>query len=197
MDNGLSLHTELEDQYRRSEEPYAGPEEFSARAYAAWDEDALYLAVEVVKPEPTFRPPDAAPLLLDNEPDDIHSDGLQVYLRVGEETDAPVAGFLVVPHPDGTLRVRAAAGTEPDGAAVRGAWRPTEDGYTVTLACTWPSGARPRPGGRLGFDVLVNEMQAGRTRRAGQLVWSGGNGWVWLWGDRQDRARLGVLELVG
>src|SRR2546430_12769859 len=34
-----------EDQYRRSEEPYSGPEDFSAAAFAAWDDDALYLAV--------------------------------------------------------------------------------------------------------------------------------------------------------
>jgi len=31
----------------------------------------------------------------------------------------------------------------------------------------------------------------------GQLVWSGGNGWVFLRGDRQDPERFGVLELVG
>jgi len=47
------------------------------------------------------------------------------------------------------------------------------------------------------FDLLVNEMLPGRLRRAGQLVWSGGNGWVWLRGDRQDVARMGMLELVG
>jgi hypothetical protein len=27
------------------------------------------------------------------------------------------------------------------------------------------------------------------------LVWSGGGGWVYLRGDRQDPARFGVLEL--
>src|SRR5256885_1742718 len=79
------LRLELEDQYRRSEEPYAGPEEFSALAHAAWDEDALYLAVAVVKPELCFRPGGAPPLRLDNEPDDIHSDGLQVYVAGAEE----------------------------------------------------------------------------------------------------------------
>ena len=35
-----------------------------------------------------------------------------------------------------------------------------------------------------------------RLRRAGQLVWSGGGGWVYLRGDRQERARFGVLEMV-
>src|SRR5256886_1400396 len=89
---------ELEDQYRRSEEPYSGPEDFSGTAYAGWDDSALYLAVAVTKPELCFRaPPGDAPLLrLDNEPEDIHSDGLQVYVRHPETGD--VAGFLVEPQ---------------------------------------------------------------------------------------------------
>ncbi|MEP7327186.1 MAG: hypothetical protein ABI836_14645 [Gemmatimonadota bacterium] len=32
----------------------------------------------------------------------------------------------------------------------------------------------------LTFDFLVNEMYSDRQRRAGQLVWSGGNRWVYL-----------------
>jgi hypothetical protein len=52
-------------------------------------------------------------------------------------------------------------------------------------------------GGQLRFDLLVNEMVPGRVRRSGQLVWTGGNGGVWLRGDRQDPERFGVLELVG
>ena len=67
----------------------------------------------------------------------------------------------------------------------------------VTLAVAWPGWLRPHVGGRVGFDLLVNEMLPERTRRAGQLVWSGGNGWVYLWGDRQDPERMGFLELVG
>ena len=57
--------------------------------------------------------------------------------------------------------------------------------------------ARAHAGGTMGFDLIVNEMLPGRVRRAGQLVWSGGNGWVWLHGDRQPAARFGVLELIG
>jgi hypothetical protein len=48
----------------------------------------------------------------------------------------------------------------------------------------------------LGFDLLVNEMLPERERRSGQLVWSGGSGWVWLRGDRQDPSRFGELELA-
>jgi hypothetical protein len=59
-----------------------------------------------------------------------------------------------------------------------------------------PSGwGQVRPGEVIDFDLLVNRMLPGRMRRAGQLVWSGGGGWVWLRGDRQDPARFGTLEL--
>src|SRR5207247_2514817 len=88
FDTSEPLRLELEDQYRRSEEPYPGPDDFAAVAHAAWDDDALYLAVDVVKPELCIRPGGAPPLRLDNEPDDIHSDGLQVYVA-GDAGDAP------------------------------------------------------------------------------------------------------------
>ena len=80
---------------------------------------------------------------------------------------------------------------------VRGAWQQTAGGYRVTLAIAFSDEARAHPGGRMGFDLIVNEMLPDRVRRAGQLVWSGGNSWVWLRGDRQPTARFGVLELIG
>jgi hypothetical protein len=197
FDTSEPLRLELEDQYRRSEEPYPGPEDFAAVAYAAWDDDALYLAIDVAKPELCIRPGGAPPLRLDNEPDDIHSDGLQVYAAGDDGGDARV-GYLVVPETDATrLRVRATSDTSADPGSVRGAWRRTDRGYTVNLGIAWPEWQRAHVGGRLRFDLLVNEMLPGRTRRAGQLVWSGGNGWVFLQGDRQDPARFGILELVG
>ena len=67
----------------------------------------------------------------------------------------------------------------------------------MTLAVAWPAWQRAHVGGRVGFDLIINEMLPDRIRRAGQLVWSGGNGWVWLRGDRQDPERMGILELVG
>ncbi|MGE5761898.1 MAG: sugar-binding protein, partial [Gemmatimonadota bacterium] len=197
FDTAEPLRLELEDQYRRSEESYQGREEFSALCWAGWDESALYLAVEVTKPELVIRPADAPPLLLDNEPDDIHSDGIQVYLS-DAGAESPVVGYLVVPDERGAgLRVRAVSDASGDPATVRGAWRRTDTGYVITLGIEWPDGLLAHVGGRVGFDLIVNEQVADRVRRAGQLVWSGGNGWVWLRGDRQDRERFGVLELVG
>ena len=187
-----ALALDYEDQYRRSEEPYPGPDEFSAVASALWDSEALYLAVDVVKPEVIVRPDDAPPLHFDNDPDDIHADGVQLYVRPAEE--APVYGFLVTLGGEGRLRVRSAGATAGSPEMMRGRWQPTEAGYRITLALTLP-GWEARGGDTVGFDLLVNRMQPGRERRSGQLVWSGGGGWVFLRGDRQDPAALGVVEL--
>ncbi|HEX9218155.1 MAG TPA: heparinase II/III family protein [Gemmatimonadales bacterium] len=203
------LELALEDQYRRSEDAYPGPEDLSAVAHAAWDESALYLAVEITKPDLVLRPADASPLKLDNEPDDIHSDGLQVYIAPaagpsgegGHDGAAPV-GYVIVPNQDGhTVRVSPTSDMRvlpPSPAGqVRGGWRRTATGYCVTIAIPWPSGVYPHAGARVRFDLIVNEMLPGRMRRVGQLVWSGGGGWLWLRGDRQDPARFGILDLVG
>ncbi len=189
------LALDHDDQYRRSEEPYPGPDELSALAYVNWDDDTLYLAVDVTKPDPCFRPDGAPPLLLDNEPDDIHSDGLQVYVRL--DPAGGVFGFLVVPsHRDQALRVRGASDTAGDPAMVEGAWSRTETGYLITLALRLPGWDAVAHGDEIDFDLLVNETLPGRERRAGQLVWSGGGGWVYLRGDRQPAERFGVVALA-
>ncbi|MBA3554487.1 MAG: heparinase II/III family protein, partial [Gemmatimonadales bacterium] len=193
FDEGEPLMLDYEDQYRRSEEPYPGPDEFSASVLVAWGDAELYLSVEVLTPEPIFRAANAPPLRLDNEPDDIHSDGLQLYLRSGYR--GPVYGFILVPDVEGDgVRVTRAAGTAGKPEMIRGAWRRTDAGYAVTVAVSVPDWD-PAPGDELGFDLLVNRMEPGRERRTGQLVWSGGGGWVYLRGDRQDPGSFGILEL--
>jgi hypothetical protein len=182
-----------EDQYRRSEEPWPGDESFTAKCWAAWNGDGLYLSIEVTKPDVWFRPPDAPPLLLDNEPDDINSDGVQVYVR--PLTDGPVFGFLIVPEADEALRVSGTSGTSGTPEMLDGRWERTEGGYRMHLAVAPTGWEDVRPGDSIGFDLIVNEMRPGRQRRAGQLVWSGDGGWVWLQGDRHDPARFGHLEL--
>lgn len=194
FDPGEPLQLDHEDQYRRSEEPYPGPEEFSARAYVNWNDDGLYLAVEVEKPEVFVRDPNSPPLQLDNEPDEIHGDGIQVYFRLpGEE---PVHGLLVVPSTEsGGLITRPVLGTQSREDVIRGAWQRTESGYTITVGIRPAGWEQLRPGEEIDFDLLINRMLPDRLRRAGQLVWTGGGGWVWLRGDRQDPSRFGILEL--
>jgi hypothetical protein len=195
FDTSAPLALDYEDQYRRSEEPYPGPEELSAVAYASWDHDALYLAVEVTKADVCFRAADAPPLRLDNEPDDIHSDGIQVYVR--PVPDGPVFGWLIVPSETAPrLRIRTASGTGGAPEMVEGEWSETEAGYVVTLAIRVPGWEERHYQDEIGFDLAVNEMHEDRERRAGQLVWSGGGGWVYLRGDRQDPSALGRLRLA-
>ena len=190
FDLGEPMLLEGEHQYRRSEEPY-DPERFRAEAWANWDGEALYLGIAVSKPELIFRDPGAAPLELDNEPEDIHSDGVQVYLRPGADTQ----GIIAVPLADGTVTIRGVT-EESRELDATGRWSPIEDGYLLTLRLVHPELALRAPGTRIGFELVVNEMQPGRLRRAGQLAWSGGGGWVYLRGDRIHHSELGLLELA-
>jgi hypothetical protein len=193
FDTSEPLELDHEDQYRRSEEPYPGPEEFSARAFVNWSDAGLHVAVEVTKPELVLRNPEAAPLRLDNEPDEIHADGVQLYIRLPQ--DETGSGVLIVPSTTGELIVRGVKDTRAAADQVAGGWSTTETGYLLTVTVTPPDWGDLRPGEEIGFDLLINQMLPDRLRRAGQLVWSGGGGWVWLRGDRQDPARFGTLEL--
>ncbi len=188
------IHLDHDDNYRRSETPYPGPEALSAEGWFGWDETSLYVAVEVRHENPVFRPADAPPLLLDNEPDQIHSDGLQLYLRLPHRDHA---GWIIVPDPTGsTLQVTPMAGSSGKATDLRGAWHRTGDGYRLTFAVTVPGWPPAPTEGETTLDLVVNEMRPGRLRRAGQLVWSGGGGWVYLRGDRQEAARMGQLRLA-
>jgi len=103
----------------------------------------------------------------------------------------------VVPQSEGDdIRVRVAGGCAGEPAMVSGAWTTTDLGYSVTLSLALPGWELRRSGDRIAFDLLVNEMLPDRERRSGQLVWSGGSGWVWLRGDRQEQERFGELELA-
>ena len=145
----------------------------------------------VTKPEVILRPSDAPTLALDNEPEDINSDGLQIYLGI----DDTVRGVMVTPDAGGGLIVRPLGSPAGPAIEVRGAWSRTELGYMATLRIGDDRVAGHHAGARLGFDILINEMQPDRLRRAGQLVWGGAGGWIYLRGDRHDPSDHGVLEL--
>lgn len=189
------LTLDYEDQYRRGDEPYGDPDDFRAAAHLAWDDTMLYVGVDVTKAHLCYRPAGAEPLRLDNEADDIHSDGIQLYVRLSD--DAPVYGFLIVPSTeDGHIRAHGVPGTLGEASMIQGAWQRTETGYGITVGVAIPDWSFERQGDRIRFDLLVNRMEPDRLRRAGQLVWSGGGGWIWLRGDRQHPSRFGVLTLV-
>jgi hypothetical protein len=101
-----------------------------------------------------------------------------------------------VPSSAGGLIVRAVGGTLGRAEMVTGNWSRTDNGYLLTVSLAVPQMAELRPGDEIGFDLLINQMLPDRLRRAGQLVWSGGGGWIWLRGDRQDPAQFGTLQLA-
>ncbi len=193
FDLSAPLHLAGEHHYVRSEEPYPGAAELAARVAVNWDNHALYVAVDVTKSDLVVRPVDAPPLLLDNEPEDIHSDGIQVYYRMD---DAEAIGYLIRPGKDGALLIRAIGDEAAALVPPSGRWQRTKKGYRLTFALPCQGLVALREKGRLTFDVVVNEMHRHRVRRAGQLAWSGGHGWVYLRGDRVDPEHFGVLELI-
>jgi hypothetical protein len=168
------------EQFRRAEEPWSGPETFSASCTLEVEDDDLVVAVAVTAPEPCFRPADSADPEWENENPDIHGDGVQIYV----ETAGGFFGWLVVPD-DGDqthLRVSAVKGTDAEAEMVTGGeWTPTPNGYGLGLKITLPESPRDD----VGFDLYVNRGRAGRERRTGQLVWSGARGTrLYLAGDR-------------
>jgi hypothetical protein len=178
------------DQFRRAEEPWAGPDEFSARAWLNHLDSTLYLAVEVTAPEPAFRSRGEADPEWDNENPDIHSDGIQVYVE-----SVSFLGWLVVPDgEDGaSLKVSAVRGTDASPEMLHGAWAATERGYRITCAIELPDDV-----GDFGFDLCVNRFREGRERRVGQLVWSGAGGArLYLAGDRPLGHRLPAVAVQG
>ncbi len=196
FDDRAPLEMADEGHYYRSEEPYAGPDDFAATAFVNWDVGHLYLAVQVQKPEVVVSPAGTVPLRLDNEPDDIHSDGIQVYYQIGEEGEP--RAFVIRPDEAGGILVRAI--DEKDQALVaevRGGSAWLELGYSLTVMLPGPELGQTSGQTLVLFDVAVNEARPGRIRRAGQLAWGGGNGWIYLRGDRRDPRQWGSLKLLG
>jgi hypothetical protein len=178
-----------EESYRQSERSHAERGGTRAEVAVGGQGDALVVRVRVAKPDVVVRPADAPDPALDNEPADIHSDGVQAYL--GRDR---WMGIVAVPDLEsGTVRVKGIVGTAPFPSAVTGSSRRRPDGYEVVLRL--PSGRPWRSDDRLRFTVTVNEMVTGRERRSGQLALAGG-GWVWLRGDRESPAEAVEAEIA-
>lgn len=176
-----------ETHYRRSERPYDRDRPFRARVAVCAVGTRLCFVVDVVKGDLCFRPRGKG-AVLDNEPPDIHSDGLQCYLEV-----EGWAGYAVIPDPaTGATHVRGVRGTAASVSRVSAVWRRTERGYAVLVALE--TGRRWRVGDTVPVALAINEMYGDRERRAGQLVLSGEPGWVYLRGDREPPHAVVTLE---
>jgi hypothetical protein len=186
--NGEPLRFTLgETTYRRSEESWQEAGEPQATVTIQASQTDLAIRVEVQKRDVIFRAPDAADPALDNEYPDIHSDGVQLYITT---PDWPRhAGWLLVPeHPDPRVRARHIDGTRIN-VPLAATWTPEPHGYTMHFSIPLDAlGGGPEV--PIALDVIVNDMSATRTRRRGQLVLSGGAGWIYLQGDRQSPSRF-------
>ncbi|MFN0177434.1 MAG: heparinase II/III family protein [Gemmatimonadales bacterium] len=193
FDESAPLVMADEAHYYRSEEPYQGEEVFSATAHLNWDPSSLYLAVQVTKADVVVGPAVPKPLGRDNEADDIHLDGIQVYYRA---PGGPVHAYLIRPGDDGGVFARPIPGSPAAPVTLAGASTVSDDGYLLTVALPCPDLAHVRVGTQLEFDLVVNEMRPDRVSRAGQLAWGGGHGWIYLRGDRRGEDQWGVIELL-
>lgn len=203
--SGEALEFELgREEYRISEETWEEAGCPMAIVVIRVEPGTLLIEVDVRKSPLAFRGRDAADPALDNEPPDIHSDGVQLYVH--DAAWSSPAGWLVVPEPGGVVRTAPVGGSRTD-LPLEAGWRPTHDGYAMRFAIPTDtlSGSAPHS---LGVEVVVNDMSPGRTRRRGQLVLSGGGGggggegggrnYVYLRGDREraDNFRRFIIPSV-
>jgi hypothetical protein len=173
--------------YRRSEESWQ--EAGKPRAAVALTATREYLVIEVSveKPEVVLRAPDAADPALDNEHADIHSDGVQLYVA-SRGWDRPAAWLAVPEYPEPRVRTRVVDGARTDVPLVAG-WSSESRGYAMRFEIPLHALGAERELA-VAMDLIVNEMATGRVRRRGQLVLSGGGGWIYLQGDRQSPSRF-------
>ena len=178
------------EHYRRSESAYLHGKSIRARAAVVGTPTAIEFAVDVEKRDLVFRRSDAVDPGLDNERPDIHSDGVQCYIG----RDGWV-GFLVIPDPESREARTVVLGGHSGGVATAsGTWSTTERGYAMVVRCEL---SRPLERfERFPVNLVINEMYSDRERRVGQLVLSGGGGWVYLRGDRELPEHALVAEVV-
>jgi hypothetical protein len=176
-----------ESAYRRSEETWVEAGRPRATVALSATHNVLVIGVGVEKAELVFRAREAPDPALDNERPDIHSDGVQIYIAA-RGWDRPAAWLAIPERPEPDVRIRAIDGTRTD-VPLLAEWRLQRGGYAMRFEIPLDAlGAAPQI--PLGLDVIVNETTPNRLRRRGQLVLSGGGGWVYLQGDRQSPARF-------
>ncbi|HJU88819.1 MAG TPA: heparinase II/III family protein [Gemmatimonadaceae bacterium] len=183
----LSFHLAA-DHYRRSEASWHEAGSPEAVLTLGVRDGQLSVEIDVRKRDVYFRPANAPEPALDNEHPDIHSDGVQLYLRPTGQSS--MAGWLAVPDRDGdTVRIRSIDGSRAD-IPITARWSPTPRGYVIRFLVPLSAVGAPSTT-PFWLDVIVNDMSSDRERRRGQLVLSGAyGGYVYLQGDRQSPHRL-------
>lgn len=166
--------------YRRSEQSWVDAGRPSAVVTIHPVGEGLRIEVRVATSDHTFVPADATNPY-DNEAADVNGDGIQLFIRTAKGK----AGWMLVPESGSDrVRVRAIDGwrsTTPPKAV----WQRGSAGYAMTIDLSSTPDS---------LDLIVNEKPAHRERRRGQLVLSGGGGFIYLRGDRHDESALLRLD---
>ncbi len=137
---------------------------------------------------------------LDNERNDVNADGLQLYFRQPDASQWTYALLVVPSHPTEPRISMLTGATTPSRSVERDAlpsirWCVTSDGWAMRLV--WQRSQLPIDASdAMGFDLILNERPLDHDRRRGQLVLSGGGGFGYLRGDRQDPTRALRVEFA-
>ena len=185
--------------YMRTEQSWAEAGEPTAMMQLARTDDYLIVDLEVATGPVTAPVPGPDGTLdnpLDNEHPDVNADGVQWYVGKPDDGRWTAAGLLVpVSQPDDPMAPRSHRLVGDGSAEPSCTWTTIEGGWAMRLV--WPLASLPiDDDGCIAFDLVVNERPAERERRRGQLVLSGGEGFAYLRGDRQDPARAVVIAVT-
>ena len=152
-------------QVRDNPDAWTGPADCTLAVRAGYDNDALYLAVDVTDD-----------LLVADDKDTWYRDGIEVFWdpRGDGDRDGAFAGtcrqlMIPVPAEGEPLRVNARPADEAMVAAIRTACHKRRDGYTFELAIPYSAIAkdfRPAAGSTLRLEIFANDRDAGEKKKA-------------------------------
>lgn len=169
--------------------PASGPDDLSATAYALWDDDAIYVFVDVVDD-----------VLVFNESDEPwQDDAVEVFIdgdnaKTNAAYDENDAQFTVGLNFD---MLTGRQGREGMGDGVDFATATTATGYTVELMVPWVNLQRtPGVGVDIGFEVQVNDDDDGGDRDS-KLTWFDASDNAWQWAHLFANALLVETIQVG
>jgi len=164
----------------------ASPEDLSASFKTTWDNQALYLLVDVVDDKPIddsveFWLDDSVEVFIDadNGKSTVYEDNDYQYYFTWEGSRFTAASN------QGESRHNKMEGVETTAT-------PTDKGYRFLITFPWSTlGVTARTGTRIGFDVHVNDDDDGGDRDT-KLMWHTENDIAW-----QQPSALGTIELAG
>jgi len=166
--------------------PPTSPEDLSASFKTLWDNQALYLLVDVVddksvKDSVEFWLDDCVEVFIDadNDKADVYGDKDYQYHFTWEGSQFTSA------HSKGESRFNKIEGVVSTAVT-------TGKGYRFEIKFPWSTlGITPRPGTRIGFDVHVDDDDDGGDRDT-KIMWHTENDIAW-----QQPKALGTIELAG